>query len=333
MKYVTLLLSIAILMFSASNMAQDINSIFSNKLTRDAGLSSHTKALDGMLAEYGELQTNIYSYNGSFEEAVSNMKAPVNADVGPVSDQPLADNISIFMMMTDHLDPKPMSAGWYEKASAKVKELEGTTGKSLSVTIGSDQLQNPDNIYVGAEVKLRLISLSNPYLDLDNLKVVEGTWVSEIVATTTITQEMLDAESDDDEGEWGDEWGEEEMDMDVDLPEASIFVGFDDVADSELLQGDVNYLVEMPTDQVIDFFRNDTKRFMNSFEQSELISQDDAMISYFYLLEHQGDLKTGDDVVSITIQPAPKSILSDALGRNQGTWTLLSLSRWIEEEY
>ena len=108
---------------------------------------------------------------------------------------------------------------------------------------------------------------------------------------------------------------------------------FDDVADPELLQGDVNYVAEMSTDQVINFFKNNKKRFVNSFEQSELISQNGAMISSFYLLKHQGDLKVGDDVVSMTIQPAPKSILSDALGRNQGTWTLISISRWTEEDY
>jgi hypothetical protein len=316
-------------MFSCRIFAQDINAIFNNKLTRDGDLSSHTKAIDSWLATYGELQTTIYRYNGSFEDAVSTMKAPDNADVSSVTDQPLGNNISLFIMMTDNLDPKPMGAAWYEEARAEASELADRTGKSLSITIGSDQMQNPDNIYVGAKIKVRLISLNNPYLDLDNLKVVEGTWVSEIIATTTITQEMLDSDSD----EFENEWDEQEMDMDVDLPAGSQFVGFDDVADSEFLQGDVNYLVEMSTDQVINFFRNNKKRFINSFEQSESYSQDGAMITSFYLLKHQGDLKVGDDVVSMTIQPAPKGILSDALGRNQGTWTLISISRWTEEDY
>ena len=329
MKKVILSLTIVITMFSCTILAQDINAIFNNKLTRDAGLSSNTKAIDGMMAAYGELQTNIYSYNGSFEDAISTMKAPDNADVSSATNQPLGNNISVFMMMTDNLDPKPMSAAWYEEARAKASELADRTGKSLSVTIGSDQMQNPANMYVGAKIKIRLITLSNPYLDLDNLKVVEGTWVSEIIATTVITQEMLDDDSD----EFEDEWDEQEMDMDVDLPADSHFVGFDDVADSEFLQGDVNYLVEMSTDQVINFFRNNQKRFINSFEQSESYSQSGAMITTFYLLKHQGDLKIGDDVVSMTIQPAPKRILSDALGRNQGTWTLISISRWTEEDY
>ena len=324
-----LLLTIVLTMFSGSIDAQDINAIFNNKLTRDAGLSSNTKAIDGWMSAYGELQTNIYSYKGSFEEAVSTMKAPDNADVGSVSNQALGNNISVFMMMTDNLDPKPMSAAWYEEATTKASELEVRMGKSLSVTIGSDQMQNPANIYVGAKIRLRLITLSNPYFDLDRLKVVEGTWVSEIIATTVITQEMLDEDAD----EGGGEWDEPEMDMDVDVPEGSYFVGFDDVADSEFLQGDVSYLVEMSTDQVIDFCKNNKKRFVNSFEQSEMYGRNGAIITTFYLLEHQGDLKVGDDVVSLTIQPAPKSILSDALGRNQGTWTLLSISRWTEEDY
>jgi len=329
MKKVILSLTIVITMFSCTVLAQDINAIFNNQLTRDAGLSSDTKAIDGWMAAYGELQTNIYSYNGSFEDAISTMKAPDNADVSSATNQALGNNISVFMMMTDNLDPKPMSAAWYEEARAKASELAGRTGKSLSVTIGPDQMQNPANMYVGAKVKIRLITLSNPYLDLDNLKVVEGTWVSEIIATTVITQEMLDDDSD----EFEDEWDEQEMDMDVDLPAGSHFVGFDDVADPELLQGDVNYVVEMSTDQVINFFRNNQKRFVNSFEQSESYSQSGAMITTFYLLRHQGDLKIGDDVVSMTIQPAPKRILSDALGRNQGTWALISISRWTEEDY
>jgi len=123
------------------------------------------------------------------------------------------------------------------------------------------------------------------------------------------------------------------VDMDVELPAGAHFIQFDEIADSELLQGDVNYVVEMSTDQVINFFKNNKNRYVNSFEQSELISQNGEMMSTFYLLKHQGDLKVGDDVVSMTIQPAPKSILSDALGRNQGTWTLISISRWTEEEY
>jgi hypothetical protein len=72
---------------------------------------------------------------------------------------------------------------------------------------------------------------------------------------------------------------------------------------------------------------------MNSFEQSSLGSEDGVMMSTFYLLKHEGELKPGDDVISITILPAPKSLLSDVLGRNQGTWTLISVNRWTEEDY
>jgi len=179
---------------------------------------------------------------------------------------------------------------------------------------------------VGEKVEMRIISVSNPYIDLDNLKVIEGTWVSEVVATTTITEEMME---DDSEG-FEDDWDEQEMELDVDLPQDVRFVGFDDVADSEFLQGDVNYLAEMTTDQAISFFKNNKKRFINSFEQMESASQELGMITNFYLLKHDGELKSGDDVISVTIMPAPKSILSDALGRNQGTWTLISVSNWIE---
>jgi len=329
MKNAILFLSILTIMFSSKAFAQDINAVFNNKLTFDAHLSNQTSAIDAVMTSYGEVQTKIYSYEGSFEDAVNNMKVPHNTDVNTVTNQPLGNNFSIFILMTENLDPKPKSESWYKNAREKATELANRSGKSLSITISSDNISNPENMRAGDKIEIRMIALSKPYVDLDNLKIVEGTWVSETMATILITQEMLDSDSDDFE----DEWEEQEVDMDVDLPASVHFIRFDEVADSELLQGDVNYVVEMSTDQVINFFKNDKNRFVNSFEQSELISQNGAMMTSFYLLKHQGDLKVGDDVVSLTIQSAPKSILSDALGRNQGTWTLISISRWTEEDY
>lgn len=283
------------------------------------------------MAIYGGIQTKIYLYEGSFEEAVNTMKVPDNASVSTVTNQPLGNSISMYLLLSENLDSKPMNEAWYEKARTKVSEYEDTMGKSLSVTINPSQVQNPENLRVGEKIEMRIISLSRPYIDFDNLQVVEGTWVSETVVSMVITQDMLENDS---EG-FEDGWDEEEMDMDVELPEGAHFVSFDDVADSELLQGDVNYLVEMSSNQAVNYFKKGQKRFVNSFEQSESFSQegDMIMISYFYLLKHQGDLKIGDDVVSMTIQTAPKSILTDALGRNQGTWTLISISRWTEEDY
>lgn len=329
MKNVILFLTALVALFSEASLAQDINTIFNNKLTLDAHLSNQTKAMDGLMAAYGEVQTKVYSYEGSFEDAVNNMKAPHNANVSTVTNQHLGNNFSAFILMTENFDPKPMSNTWYDKAGEKANELAGKMGKSLSITIGSDGMQNGENLRVGDKVEIRMISVSNPYIDLDNLKIIEGTWVADIVATTIITEEMLDSEG----VGFEDEWDEQEMDMDVDLPTGVHFVRFDDVAESELLQGDVNYVVEIPTDQAISFFKNNTERFINSFEQYELASQDGTMLTTFYLLKHNGELKAGDDVVSITIQPAPKSILTDVLGRNQGTWTMISISRWTEEDY
>jgi hypothetical protein len=329
MRNLVLFLATLAMMFSGRTNAQDIQTIFTNKLTLDKNLSNQTRALDGLMATYGDVQTKIYSYKGSFQEAVNTMNVPDNANLDEVTDQPLGNSISIFLLFTENLDSKPMNEAWYEKAREKVSEYENTMGKSLSVTINPDQAQNPENLSVGEKIEMRVISLSNPYFDFDNLQVVEGTWVSETHVSMVITQDMLD---DDSEG-FEDGWNEEEMDMDVELPAGAHFVGFDDVADSELLQGDVNYLVEMSTDQAVDFFRKGQKRFVSGFEQSESFSQDGDMISYFYLLKHQGDVRIGDDVVSLTIQPAPKSMLTDALGRNQGTWTLISVSRWTEEDY
>jgi len=329
MKNSRLFLTILAAMFSSVGFTQDINTIFNAKLTFDANLSKQTKAIDGLMAAYGEVETTIYSYEGTFEDAVNKMKAPQNSDVSTVSNQPLGNNFNMYILMTENLDSKPMKDSWYEKAWKKVEELESIMGKSLSITINPPDVENPDDLKVGDKIKFSIISLSSPYVDLDNLKIVEGTWVSEMVATTVVTEEMLKGDYED----YEDEWDDEEMEMDIVLPEGAHFVGFDDVADSEFLQGDVNFVVEMSTDHAIKFFRDNKERFINSFEQSESPFQDGTMMTTFYLLTHDGDIKTGDDVISMTILPAPKSILSDALGRNQGTWTMISVSRWIEEEY
>lgn len=329
MKNTILLLTIFVIMLSCNAISQDINTIFNNKLTLDSQLSRQTKALDGLMAAYGEVQTKVYKFEGTFEEAFDNMKAPNNADVGQVTNQPLGNNYSMYILMTENLVPKPMSDDWYEQAAQKINDLSGKMGKSASITIRAPGIQNPENYGVGDKVEIRMISLSSPYIDLDNFKVIEGTWVSDIVASTVITQQMLDTDSDDFE----DEWEEENADLDMVLPKGAQLVRFDDVADTELLQGDVNYVVEISTDQAISFFKNNSGRFMNSFEQSPLGSEDGVMMTTFYLLKHKGELKPGDDVISITMLPAPKSLLSDVLGRNQGTWTLISVNRWTEEDY
>ena len=309
--------------------AQDINSIFNDQLIYDAQLSGQTKAVDALMKAYGTVETKIYKYEGSFEEAIENMKAPRNADVGSVNTQSLGSGFGAFIMMTENLNPKPMNDNWYENARRKADELIERSGKSLSMTISSHNMQQPENVKVGDKVEIRMISVSSPYVDLDNLKIVAGTWVSDMVASTIITREMMESES----GDFEEESAEKPADMDVDLPSGVHLVRFDEVADTEFLQGDVNYVVEMSDDQVINFFKNSKGRFVNSFERSESYFEEGAMITNFYLLKHQGELKAGDDVVSLTIQTAPKSILSDVLGRNQGIWTLISISRWTEEDY
>ncbi|GGD40328.1 hypothetical protein [Muriicola marianensis] len=328
MKNAILILLASIVVISSRTYAQDINFIFNNNLTLNENLSRHTKAMNGLMASYGKVQTKIYRFQGAFEEAVKNMNKPKNSNVSSVSNQPIASNISMFVNLTEDLNPKPMDEAWYVNAAKKINEFSNVNGKSLTVTIYSPTEQNPDNLRAGDEVKSRIITLSNPYLDLDNLKVIEGTWVSEVVATSVITQEMLDTES-----AFEDDWDEVEEDMGIDIPNGAQFVEFDVVADTQFLQGDVNYIVEMSTEETFRFFEMNKDRFITNFEQLESISEDGGTITTFYLLEHDGPLKDGDDVISMTIQPAPESILIDVLGLNQGTWTLISINRWIEEGY
>lgn len=329
------LLVIVIGLFSNIVFAQDVDTIFNGKLTHDPGLSSNTKALDGMMkAIFDEanvkLKTEVYRYNGSFEDAVESVNPPNNSNVSGSSQQPFGGALNMFFMMSESLDPKPMSAAWYEKASAKVREFGDQIGKSWSMTIGENQMENASNLPVGSKISIRTISLASPYLDMDNLKIVEGTWVTELIATMVVTEDMVMGGSD----EFEEEWDEPEMDMDIDLPEGAHFVSFDDVADAEMMQGDANYVVEMSTDQVIAFYKNYQKRFLTSEEQSEMASDDESlMITYMTFLQHEGDVEVGDDVVTLTFLPAPKGLLSDALGRNQGTWTLICVNRWVEEDY
>ena len=269
------LLVIVIGLFSNNIFAQDINTIFNGKLTHDAGLSSNTKAVDGMMkALFGEanvdLKTEVYRYNGSFEDAVENVNPPNDSNVSGSSEQPFAGVLNMFVMMTESLDPKPMNAAWYEKANAKAREFSGQTGNSWSMTIGENKMGNTANLPVGSKISTRRISLVSPYFDMDHLKVVEGTWVTELIVTIVVTQDMVSGGSDDFE----DEWDTQEMDMDIDLPEGAHFVSIGDVADAEMMQGDANYVVEMSTDQVVAFYKKYQKRFITSLEQSEMASDD-----------------------------------------------------------
>ncbi len=199
MKNSILILSASLIVFCSTAFAQDIKSVFGDQLTYDAQLSGQTKAVDALMKAYGTVETKVYKYEGSFEDAVQNMKAPENADVGPVNTQSLGSGFGAFIMMTENLDPKPMDDEWYDKARRKTEELMERSGKSLSMTISSSNVQQPENIKVGDKVELRMISVSSPYVDLDNLKIIQGTWVSDVVASTIVTQEMLDSDSGDSE--------------------------------------------------------------------------------------------------------------------------------------
>ncbi len=96
--------------------AQDINSIFNDQLIYDTQLSDQTKAVEALMKAYGTVETKIYKYDGSFEEAIENMNAPGNADVGSVTTQSLGSGFGAFIMMTENLNPKPLDENWYVNA-------------------------------------------------------------------------------------------------------------------------------------------------------------------------------------------------------------------------
>ncbi|MFC2168003.1 hypothetical protein ACFLRW_03390 [Acidobacteriota bacterium] len=334
MKKNTLILVLTISLFTGSVFAQDVKTIFNGSLTYDAAMSGKTKATTGMIKALfdelnGDLDTRVYRFTGSFEEAINNVMAPSDANVSGVSEQPFAGALNMFVMMTENFDPKPMGNDWYEKVNEKAAELGDQTGKSWTMTIGESALENPANLKLGSKVSVRTITVASPFFDMDNFLLVDGTWVTEMIATIVVTEELL-AES---SGGFEEEWDEEEMDMDIELPSDSHFVSFNDVANTEMMQGDANYVVEMSADQVISFYKNYKKRHCTIEEQSSMFGDDDKeiMITYMVCLTHEGEVETGDDVVHLTIIEAPKDLLSDALGRNQGIWTLISINRWVEE--
>lgn len=323
-------------LLSSITMAQDVNSIFGGRLSLDAALSSKTKAVENMMkAMLGnmkvDLETKVYSFKGSFEDAVDGVNAPSDANVMGASEQILANSLSMFLMMTENLNPKPMGDDWYKKASAKISELGQQSGKSWVMRIGESAMENAADLRPGSTVNIRTITVSNPYFDLDNLKLVEGTWVTDVTASVKVTKEMLAEMS---EG-FEDDWEDEAMDMGIDLPQGARFVSIDDVADTEMMQGEVNYVVEKPVAEVIDFYKNYKKRYCTIEERSTMFNDNDEEITITYMvcLTHEGEVQAGDDVVHLTILSAPKGLLSDALGRNQGTWTLISINRWTEEDH
>jgi len=336
MRKTILILVLATSLFTSVVIAQDVNSIFNGNLTYDAAMSGITKATTSMMkAMFGkqkvDLETKVYRFAGSFDDAINNVKPPNDSNVRGVSDQPFAGALNMFVMMTENIVPKPMGNDWYKKAKAKTIELGDKTGKSWSMTIGENVMENPANLQLGSKASFRTITVASPYFDLDNLRLVKGTWVTEIITTIVVTKEMLAGNS----GGFEDEWNEEEMEMDIDLPSGAHYVSFDDVADTEMMQGDVNYVVEMSVDQVVIFYKNYKKRYCKLEEQAIMFDGNDEeiIITNMICLTHEGEVKEGDDVIHLTILKAPKDLLSDALGRNQGVWTLISINRWVEEDY
>jgi hypothetical protein len=336
MKKTIFIFVLAISFLVTSVLAEDVNAIFKGKLTFDADMSGKTKASTGMMkAMFGklkvDLQTKVYRFAGSFEEAINSVNAPSDSNILGVSDQLPSNMLSMFFMMSENLDPKPMEDDWYKKAKAKVNELGDQSSKLWTMRIGESTIENPSELKLGSKVSIRTITVASPYFDMDNLRLVEGTWVTEMIAATEVTEEMLADVS----GGFEDEWDEKEKDMDIDLPSGAHFVSFDDVADTDMMQGDVNYVVEMSVDQVVSFYKNYKKRHCTIEEKAEMFDEDDKKILIIYkvCLKHEGEVKEGDDVVHLTILEAPKELLSDALGRNQGTWTLICINRWTEEGF
>lgn len=321
--------------FATISLAQDVNSMFDGKLTFDASLSKNTKAMTSLTkAMFSEIEasinTKVYRYNGSFDEAINNVKPPSDANVQGTNEQPISATLGMFVLLSENMSPKPMSDAWYTQAKKNTGTLQGISNKTWNMTIGESAMEDPSKLKIGSTVSIRQISVTDPYFDLDRLMVIDGAWVTEIITTIVITEALFKESS----GGFEDEWNGKEMDMDIGIPKGARYVKHDEVSNTEMLQGDANYLVEMGVDQVLSFYKNFKKRFCEIDEQSEMASEDgDVMVTYMKCLTHDGELKTGDDVIVLTIMKASKDILSDALGRNQGTWTLICINRWVEEDY
>jgi len=278
-----------------------------------------------------EVETELYRFDGDFDRALKSIRVPSNADVEPDQKQSAAAGLGMFKAMLEEQIRQTFGAAWLRKADGKIDEWGKRQIRSFRFTAGRDRLMNPENLNPGETVSFLTVDCSRPLVDLSNLEIVDGTWI-------TISRVSLKVPDMGAEREFAGLLGDEEeesgptMDPGIEMMPGVVFIDAEET--SYDLAGEMNWLVEKPIKSVVDFYMARTKRHC-SIDSESTMPVDNVEVPYYtlYCLTHQGELKAGDDVIAIDITKPARGLLSEAMGRNQGTWTIISINRWVEEDY
>ena len=274
-------------------------------------------------------QVGVYQYKGSIEQAIASIPIPSDADVTETSQQYAAASLGMFLQLSKEIKGLSLSNSWRSKAESKLKEWGSLQYSSYRIVRGADM--DEDVVKVGDKVEILSIECQSPFVDYSNLTIVPGTWVIVSKTSFVISAELLASDEEDDYG-WGDEdEGEGSMDPGIPIIPGSREVDVEGTVPYDF--GNMNYLVEKPLADVKKFYLNVSGKHCYVDDEYEMLFDEKFYPAVIiYCLDSPGEIEPGDNVIAITISVAPKEILSDLLGRNQGTWTLVSISSWLEED-
>jgi hypothetical protein len=325
-------ISLTFVHMSAQNLGEGI---LGNGFTFDVRQSDSSSQSTGMMFDmmFGQMpgysvETEIYRFNGSFDQAKKSINVPPNADVQPTQDQTAGMILGIFRGMFEAQAGEVLGREWLQQAEAKTEEWGSIPVKKYSFSVGRDKLMAMEQLPPGEKVSFLAVECSNPLLDLTNLEIVDGTWA--YISKVTLVVPDMSADAGFLGGE--DEDSERAMDPGVEVMPGSTFVDAEET--SYDLAGELNWLIEKPIQAVVDFYLASSNRNCSVDSESSMYV-DDSEVPYYslYCLTHKGELKAGDDVIAVDITRPERGLLSEVVGRNQGTWTIISINRWVEEEY
>lgn len=272
-------------------------------------------------------QVGVYQYKGSIDQAIASIPIPSDADVTDKSQHYAAASIGMYLQLSKGIKGLNLSNSWRSKAESKLQEWDSLQYSSYRIVIGADM--DEEAVKAGDKVEILSIECQSPFLDFSNLTIEPGTWVVVSKTSFVISDELLASDEEDEYG-WGDEdEGEGSMDPGIQAIPGSREVEVEGTIPYDF--GDMNYLVEKPLADVKKFYLNVSGKHCYVEDEYEMLLDEKFYPAVtIYCLDSPGEIEPGDKVIAITISVAPKEILSDLLGRNQGTWTLVSINSWLE---
>lgn len=275
-------------------------------------------------------QVGIYQYNGNIDQAIASIPIPPDSDVTDKAVQYAAANLGMFLEISKGMKEIDLNSEWRTRAASKV--IEWSDVKYLSYRISRGMAIDDEDMKVGDKIDMISIETRSPFVDYNSLTVVPGTWAVVYKTSFVVSDEMME----DDEGdEYG--WGDEEQGGSAVDPGIKLMDGsrkFDTEATIPYNFGENNYLVENSLEAARKFYLEVSGKHCRVDDEYEMLHDEKTYTAVtIYCLDKSGNIAPGDKIIAITLSAAPKEILSDILGRNQGTWTLVSISSWVEESY